>query len=260
MSMRTIAVCNQKGGVGKTITTYHLAWALAERGVRVLVVDADPQGNATDALAAARVPEDALGLADVLVGDAALGEVIVTGLWNGVDLVPTTGDALAIARDRIFVDVVGRELHLADALASVQRRYDVVLIDCPPSLDMLTINALTAASSVIVVSHAKEWSLKGLARLLGTIDRVRAATNPALSVEGILINLAETSTLSGAYWAGELDRFATETGTRLFATVIPKRVAISDSAESGLSLVQAGHNNLARLYRGLAMEVTHEQQ
>lgn len=254
--MRTIAVCNQKGGVGKTVSTYHLAWALAHAGHRVLVVDADPQGNLTGSLAAETLPDDTAGLADVLAAGVPLAEVLVPTMADAVTLVPTTGDALAVARDRLFMEVVGREYHLFNALYQIAADYDYCLIDCPPSLDLLTINALAAANSVIVVTHAKKYSADGLARLVGTIERVREAANSGLMIEGILINQSEAATQSGALWATELAEYAARTGTHLFSTMIPKRVKISDSAEMGRSLADLGHPELSALFDALVKEIT----
>src|SRR5690606_38184370 len=180
---RIYALCNQKGGVGKSTTTFHLARAAVLRGERVLVVDNDPQGNLTAVAAAEEVSEDQAGLADVLSTRApeTVADVIVAGVWHSLNVVPTSGTTLGYVRDELVIAGAGREVRLREALASVKDDYDMILIDCAPSLDQLTINGLTAADDVVIVTHSKQWSLSGLAQLLETIENVRQYYNPELS-------------------------------------------------------------------------------
>jgi chromosome partitioning protein len=236
--MKTIAICNQKGGVGKSTTTFHLARAGVRKCLRVLVIDMDPQGNITASIARDTQPEDAPGVADALSQRTrdTLVDVIVPTVWEGADLAPTTGEALAFVRDELVIAGAGREGRLRQALAGLEDSYDLVLIDCPPSLDQLTINALTAADGVLIVTQSKLWSSQGLAHLLGTLASVQTYYNPGLLPLGIVVNLHENATVSGARWLAELTAAASTQGIPVFTPPIPKRVLISDAVEASRGL------------------------
>ena len=234
MPARIIAVCNQKGGVGKSTTTFHLARAAVLRGQRVLIVDSDPQGNLTAVTAAEIVEEDQAGLADALSLRApeTIRDVIVRGVWSGLDVVPTSGVTLGYVRDELVIAGAGREGRLRGALAAVADDYDLILIDCAPSLDQLTINGLTAAGAIVVVTHSKLFSTNGLAQLLDTIDTVRQHYNPMLTVAGVIVNQHEEQTISGRTWLDELRAAAENRGLAVLSPPIPKRVVISDALEA----------------------------
>lgn len=238
--MKTTAICNQKGGVGKSTTAFHLARAAALAGLRTLVVDLDPQGNISAALATDVLPDDAVGVADALSArsDERLGTVLVDTVWPGVELAPTVGDTLALVRDELVVAGAGREGRLRAELAALAGDYDLVLIDCPPSLDQLTINALAAADEVIIVTQSKLWSATGLAHLLDTVSAVRTHYNPGLEVAGIVVNQHHATTTSGAHWLGELQAAAGERGIRILGRPIPRRVVIADAVEASIGLDQ----------------------
>lgn len=257
--MKTIAITNQKGGVGKTTTTFELADAARLAGLTVLVIDADPQGNLTSSMSKDDLPGDNVGLADVLAGEEQITRAVVPGLWPGVDLLPTVSPALTTVRNQLMATPEpGREHRLANALEEVRGTYDLVLIDCPPSLDQLTINALTAADSVLIVTHAKQWSIDGLSELLRTIGLVRQHLNIGLGIEGILVNQVEENTRGNAYWANELTSYAEAASLRLLDQVIPKRVAIADSIESSTSLTEwpaPKASDLLALYTQLVKEI-----
>ena len=235
---KVFAIANQKGGVGKSTSTYHLARSAMLAGLKVLCVDIDPQGNLTSVLAP-DVSEDDAGLADALSvhsAKVALEDVVTPTIWDNVDLLPTPSDeALGFVRDELVIAGAGRESRLRTALEGIKDNYDLILIDCAPSLDQLTINGLTAAERVLIITQSKLWSANGLARLLGTVDSVREHYNKALDISGILINQHESTTLSGAHWIKELEEAAKVRELRVLAP-IPKRVAISDAHESGLGL------------------------
>ncbi|MFC4905577.1 ParA family protein [Kocuria oceani] len=253
MTTRILALCNQKGGVGKSTTTFHLARAAITAGQRVLVVDLDPQGNLTSVAAAEPVPEDQVGLADVLSSRAeeTARDVIVSGVWEGLDVLPTTGEALGFVRDELVVAGAGREGRLREALTEVATDYDLILIDCAPSLDQLTINGLTAADAAVVVTQSKLWSANGLAHLLTTIDNVRRYYNPGLTVAGIIVNQHEEHTVAGRHWRQELQEAATARSLTVLTPPVPKRAAIADATEAARGLDEWGTSEattLAGLY------------
>ncbi|OZC88082.1 cobalamin biosynthesis protein CobQ [Rhodococcus sp. 06-418-1B] len=245
------AFCNQKGGVGKTTTVFHLAYAVAQAGTRALVIDVDPQGNASTVLARTELESDDVGLADVLAesSNATIADAVVPTIWPGVDLVPTSpgNESLAYVRDQLVVAGAGRERRLRDAIEVVRGVYDVILIDCPPSLDLLTINALVAARAAVVVTQSALFSANGLARLLRTIDAVKRSYNPDLDMLGAIVNLHEIATISGREQLIEI-----AASINILGDAVPKRVVIKDSMEAQTSLVDWGttqSRSLSTIYR-----------
>ncbi len=210
MAATVIAICNQKkAGVGKTTTTFHLADALRRADSKVLCVDLDPQGNLTSILVREALEHDDTGVADALSGftSRSLPEVITEGLWAGVDIAPTAPmnpdpsaapvDRLASVRDELVVAGTGRERRLKEGLAPLINDYDIVLIDCAPSLDLLTINALVAATDAIELSEAALFSANGLAKLGKNIAGIRDSYNPHLRGPRVIVNKYESQTISG---------------------------------------------------------------
>ena len=251
MPVLTLAVVNQKGGVGKTITTINLGRAAVRAGLRVLLVDADPQGNLTELIAKEPTAEDARGLADVLsrLTADAVGDVTVDTVWEGVDLVPTVGEALGLVRDELVVAGAGREKRLATALEQVRGHYDLILLDCPPSLDQLTVNALAAADAVVVVTQSKLLSTSGVAKLLSTIDVVRDAYNSRLTIGGVVINAHEARTLTGQFWLEEISANV----EHVLQPPVPKLAVLNDATEAGKGLDEWGTTEgrvLAEIYDG----------
>lgn len=253
------AFCNQKGGVGKSTTIYHLARAAVLKNLRVLVIDADPQGNVTRALV-----EDVQG-DDIVLADAlsyrttdTLSDILVPGIWEGLTVAPTAGDKLSPVRDELVsTPNPGRESRLRVQLDAIKADYDLVLIDCAPALDTLTLNALTAAEGVVIITQSKQWSLDGLALLLDNVDNVRAYYNPRLTVAGLIVNLHEANTGAGRHWADELGSAATARGLRLLDPIVPKRQAISDATEYGHGLDQGDSKTrpLADIYAALLTQL-----
>lgn len=258
---KIIAICNQKGGVGKSTTTYHLARALVETGKSVLIVDTDPQGNITTALSADPLPDNTICLADVLSKrtHTKLLEIIVPTIWENVDLAPTVGDTLGFVRDELLLTGPGREDRLRSAFDQVRNIYDYILIDCPPSLDLLLLNAITAANQALIITHPKQWSTDGIANLLNTIRDVKKYYNPSIEISGVLINQAELTTTSAKYWIDEIKTAGDTLGFRSLETVVPKRTAIADAIETRTSLYQlpAGKkDNLAEIYQNILKELS----
>jgi len=248
---RVLALCNQKGGVGKTTTAINLGAALAELGRRVLLVDFDPQGALSVGLG---VNSHALDqtVYDVLMdGAVPLTDVrLPTGI-DGVDLVPSNID-LSAAEIQL-VNEVAREQTLARALAPVLPDYDVVLVDCQPSLGLLTVNALTAADGVVVPLECEFFSLRGVALLLQTIDKVRERLNPRLRVEGLLATMYDARTLHAREVLG---RVVEAFGDDVFHSVITRTVRFPETTVVGESiLTYAPDSSAAQAYRDLAREV-----
>ncbi len=224
---RVIAVVNQKGGVGKTTTAINLSASLAAGGKRVLLVDFDPQGNASSGVGYPRSRVE-LSIYDALLGDVLFADVIRPTEIRQLFLAPATDDLAAAEIELIGTDA--RELRLRSLLAAVKQDYDYVIIDCPPSLGLLTVNALTAADGVIVPMQCEYYALEGLASLLRTIERVRKALNPHLAVDGVLfcmydprMNLTHQVTEEVKHHLGE----------KVFETVIPRNVKLSESPSHG---------------------------
>jgi chromosome partitioning protein len=224
---RIVAVVNQKGGVGKTTTAVNLAASVAAAGHRVLLVDFDPQGNASSAIG---YPKDKIELSiyDAILGEVAMGDIIrpteVTTLW----LAPANMDLVGAEIELIGAE--GREKHLARALSEVASHFDYVLVDCPPSLGLLTINALAAADGVVVPMQAEYFALEGLSALLTTIERVKESINPRLTLEGILFCMYDPRTNLAGQVRGEVEEHL---GDKVFRTLIPRNVRLSEAPSHG---------------------------
>lgn len=258
---RTLAICNQKGGVGKTTTTFQLARAAVRRGMSVLLIDNDPQGNLTRAATVEPVSPGQVGLADVLSDRTAetLNDVIVEGVWPGMDVVPTVGETLGAVRDELVIAGAGRESRLRQAIRGLNEGYDLIIIDCAPSLDQLTINAFTAADEALIVSEAKLFATDGLAKLLATIETVQQSYNEGLQVAGVVMNSHQGETVSGRTWLKEVRHALDERSLVVFEPPIPRRVVISDATEAGKGLDEYGTSTatgLGSLYLDLIDSLT----
>ncbi len=247
---RIIAVSNQKGGVGKTTTTINLGAALALAGQRVLLVDLDPQGNASSGLGLPR-DEVADGVYDVLLAGASVDDVSRVSPVPGLEVVPVT-EALVGAEVEL-VSELGRERRLHAALDAVRERYDWVLIDCPPSLGLLTVNAFVAADSVLVPLQAEYFAMEGLSALVNTIAEVRRWLNPGLEREGVVLTLVDGRTNLGREVEAQAREFF---GDEVFATTIPRNVRLGEAPSHGLpAVVWARHCPGSRAYIELADEL-----
>lgn len=248
-----VSFSNQKGGVGKTTTTHHMADAGRRAGLRVLVIDADPQGNLTAGITQGRLSPDQVGLADVLSKQTQLpiSEVVIPTGWEGVDLIPTVGEGLAVVSSELIVTATGRELKLRRALESYLSEsdldYDLVLIDCPPAIDQLMINALVASTHVVAVTQTRLFSMDGLARLVQNIGDVIEAYNQQLQIAGFLVNQFEKQLTTAQQRKRELVEAAAELGVPVMEPSIPKRTMIAETVEDGESLMDRGGEDATRL-------------
>jgi len=251
---RIVAIANQKGGVGKTTTAVNLAAALAQSGSRVLLVDLDAQGNATMGSGVDK-RELAASTCDVLLEEQHADAAIVRTA-EGFDLLPGNTDLTAAEIE--LMDEDGREQRLKRALDPLRGRYDFIVVDCPPALSLLTLNALTAADSVLVPMQCEYYALEGLTALLTTIDALKARLNPELEIEGVLRTMFDVrNNLANAVSAELLAHF----GDKVFRTIIPRNVRVAEAPSHGQSIV--GYDKGSRgaiAYLGLAGEVLRHQR
>ncbi|MDH2415579.1 ParA family protein [Nocardioides sp. CER19] len=248
---RVIAMCNQKGGVGKTTTTINLGAALAEYGRRVLLVDFDPQGSLSVGLGLNPHDMDLTVYNLLMDSDVKVGDVVVPSGVEGMDLLPSNIE-LSAAEVQL-VHEVGREQTLARVLAPALGEYDVVLIDCQPSLGLLTVNALTASDGVIVPLECEYFALRGVALLKSTIDKVQQRLNPKLHIDGLLGTMYDGRTLHSRE---VMERLVQAWGKTVFHTVIRRTVKFSDSTVAGEPITTyASTSPGADSYRQLAREV-----
>ncbi len=247
---RIIAIANQKGGVGKTTTTVNLGASLAVAERRTLIVDCDPQANSTGGLGFARDPARR-ALYQGLVLDEAPARLIIKTEVAQLDLLPSGKDLVGAAIELVTVE--GREFRLGKLLNSVRENYDFLLLDCPPALDLLTLNALAACDSVLIPMQCEYFALEGVSELLDTLMRIRKTLNPKLAIEGILLTMFDERTTLSRQVSSDLRSFF---GAQVFQTVIPRNVRLAEAPSHGKPIIFYDiHSKGAESYLQLAKEL-----
>ncbi len=247
---KMIAVGNQKGGVGKTTTTVNLGAALATLGKKVLIIDSDSQGNATSGLGVERSALDA-SLYEVLIDQIPIQDVIVETSQDNLWIVPSNIQLAAAELE--LVNIENRESRLKEAVATIRKNYDYILIDCPPSLGQLSINAFTASDTILIPVQAEYYALEGLTQLLNTIRLVQKTYNRNFRIEGVLITMLDARTNLGFEVMDEVRKYFHE---KVYRTVIPRNIRLSEAPSYGQSVIEYDSRSRgAEMYVELAKEV-----
>ena len=247
---KIISITNQKGGVGKTATTVSLAACLAEYNMNVLIVDVDPQGNSTTSLGV-RKDDQEVSSYELFTGKLVASECIVPTRYAGIDLIPSPLD-LAGAEVEV-VDYDDRNFILGNALRTIKDRYDFILIDCPPSLNTLTCNALTASDSLIIPLQCEFLALEGLKQLLDTVDIIHERTNQNLVVDGVLFTMYDNRTKLSAQ---VVENVYNNLNQKIYTTVIPRSVRLAEAPSYGMPInIYDKRSQAAQAYRDFAVEV-----
>ena len=252
---RIISVANQKGGVGKTTTTVNLGACLAQDGKKVLLIDSDAQGNATSGLGV-RKPDVKQDIYDVLVNEVSIKETIIKTSRENLSIVPAT---LQLAGAEIeLTSMMARESRLKSALAEVSDVYDFILVDCPPSLGHLTINAFTASDAILIPVQCEYYALEGLSQLLNTVRLVQKHFNPGLEIEVVLLTMYYARTNLVAEVVEEVRRYFQE---KVYDTIIPRNVRLSEAPSHGKPIIDYDPRSKgAEVYQALAKEVLVREQ
>ena len=247
---KIICIANQKGGVGKTTTAVNLSACVAQLGKRVLLADIDPQGNATSGLGVNKNKLD-LSVYDVLINDVDAAEVVRDTMIDTLKLLPSRVD-LAGAEVEL-VNLLAREQRLKNAVAPIRDQYDYIFVDCPPSLGLLTLNALTMADTLLVPIQCEYYALEGLSQLMNTVKLIRRSLNPGLEVEGVVLTMFDGRTNLSQQVVGEVKRFFRN---KVYDTIIPRSVRLGEAPSFGLPIsLYAPKSTGAAAYAALASEL-----
>lgn len=248
--MRILAITNQKGGVGKTTTCVNLAASLAAAGKQVLLIDLDPQGNATTG---SGIDKSAVKhtIYHVLIGEKSLRDILQTTKKNAYDVAPSNRD-LAGAEVEL-VNEIGRETRLKHAISEVKIKYDYILMDCPPALNLVTVNALTAANAVMIPMQCEYYALEGLSDLVNTIKKVRTHLNPELEIEGLLRTMFDNRNMLAQQVSAQLQ---SHFGDKVYQTVIPRNIRLAEAPSYGMPVLEYDKSSKgAQAYVELASEI-----
>lgn len=247
---RVIAVANQKGGVGKTTTAINLSACLAEKGQKVLAIDMDPQGNMTSGLGIDK-DEVEKNIYDLMIGQVGVEEVLQKEAIENLDIISTSIDLSAAEIELIGVD--DKEFIIRNAIAPIKDNYDYIIIDCPPSLSMLTINAMTTADSVLVPIQCEYYALEGLSQILQTVEMVKKRLNPDLELEGVVFTMYDARTNLSLEVVENVKKHLNET---IYKTIIPRNVRLAEAPSHGMPInLYDSRSSGAESYRMLASEV-----
>ena len=249
---RIIAVANQKGGVGKTTTTINLSACLAEQGQKVLVIDVDPQGNTTSGLGIEKNNTENT-VYELMLGEASIDDCIYKSVMDDLDVIPSNVNLAGAEID--LIDIDDREYILKKIVNSLKEKYDFILLDCPPSLSMLTVNAMTAANTVLVPIQCEYYALEGLSQLIRTINLVKQKLNPELEIEGVVFTMYDARTNLSLQVVENVKANLKQT---VYKTIIPRNIRLAEAPSHGLPInLYDSKSAGAESYRLLAEEVIH---